>query len=172
MATLMTLDDEQTSNQEDATGETPVVTESAEESAPRKRRKTEGRELTDAQIAERDRVTGLLRDSHSGLDAAIEAYNTALEELQAPVQAALDSLNEALAAARDLRDDVVNSIDDYVSERSERWQSSDAAQAVESYKGEWEYAELDDREIEFPAAIEMPDLDADVLDSLPEAAEV
>lgn len=171
----MALDDERKDEQPAA--EIPTTEDNSTESAtqtpkaPRKRRKVPGRELTDDQIAERDRVSALLQERYTELENAIEAYNGAIEDLKTPVTEALDAFNEALSDARVLRDEIVSDADEYIEERTERWQESDAGQAVQAYKHEWEYAEIDEVEVEFPEQIEAADRDAEILENLPEEAE-
>lgn len=148
--------------------DTPVATPTPK--AKRYREKP-GRELTSAQTTERDRISEELQTAHEELEAAVSAYNNALEELKNPVEEALEKLNAALSDARDLRDEIVNDAEEYIGERSEKWQDGEAGQAVSEYKSSWEYAEIEEASIEFPEQIEMPDIDPEVLVNLPESAE-
>lgn len=171
MNSALALDEERENENEEPAN----TTESVQQPEPATRKKVKekpGRELTSAQLAERTRITDVLIEAYDELDKAVEAYNSAMEELQAPVNTALEALNGALSDARALRDEIVSDADEYIENRSEKWQESETGQEVRAYKEQWEYAELDDKEIEFPEAIQMPDLDPEtILNDLPETAE-
>lgn len=114
-----------------------------------------------------------VRNAQTELSSSIEAYNTALEAAKADVEPAVNKMNEALEAARQFRDSIVEQIESYVSDRSEKWAESDAASTIEDWKQEWENAEIEDVELELPEALSTdiyPDR-AEVLDGIPEVAE-
>lgn len=112
--------------------------------------------LTDLETAK-----GRIETDRAALDAAIEAFNEKVTEY-----------NEALEAARGVRDDIVSAIDTYVGERSEKWAEGDRATAYGEWKQAWEDAELDDLDrVELDLENDYPMEHGDVLEQLPEAPE-
>ena len=76
---------------------------------------------------------------------ALASAGAALEESAAKLNAAIEAHNELAAAynaaieeAKEWCEEVVSEIDDYVSERSEKWQEGDAASALEEWKSQFE----------------------------------
>lgn len=82
--------------------------------------------LTKKQVAERNQIA-------SDLDTAFEAVEQAVEQY-----------NDKLSAARDFRDDIVSQMDDYASDRSEKWPESETGQAFAEWKSQWEDGTLED----------------------------
>ena len=78
-----------------------------------------------------------LADGHADLLVAIGIYNAKINEY-----------NEALEEARGFVADIVNEIDSYITEKSERWQEGDTGQAFSAWKDEWEALDLEDLEPE------------------------
>jgi len=87
-----------------------------------------------------------------------------LTEKADAVQAAIAAYNETLGEAREFVEEITGAIDEYVGERSEKWQEGDKAQALESWKEEWEGLELEDIE-EFEGGV------GQALENIPEGAE-
>lgn len=147
--------------------------------------------INKTQLNEREKHAQDVRDAVSEYNGAVQAYNEALENAKTALAEALalkladerttledayTKVNEALTAATEWRDEIVNTMDEYASNRSDKWQESDAASSFEEWKGEWENAELDNLdELEFPEIeIELPELEeidddkANAIDNLPE----
>lgn len=128
--------------------------------------------LTAAEAKQRDALRDALTDAAELLQAAVAEYNAVMTEHAEKVQAALDAYNQAVSEARYFRDDIVAEREDDYGDKSEKWQESEKGEAVRSWIDEWEGAELDDLEIEFPEELDEPDAaHADTLDNLPESAE-
>lgn len=70
---------------------------------------------------------GEVEEAHAAMREAIEAYN-----------AKISAFNEAVDDARSFADDIVREIEEYVGERSEKWQQSDAAPSYEEWRSAWE----------------------------------
>lgn len=86
---------------------------------------------------------------HEPLDAAVMAYNEAIEEARGFVQ------------------DVARQADADISDKSERWQEGEKGQAAIGWKDEWEGASFEEVSVEYPDDIEAEGLDhADTLDQL------
>ncbi len=76
-----------------------------------------------------------------------------------------------LAALCAFRDDIVSQMDEYMSDRSEKWQESAAGQNYEAWKSEWENAQIEPIEIEMPEEIARPDIDLSPLSDLSEVVD-
>ena len=128
--------------------------------------------LNKAELTRRNALYDEIMGAGEDLLAAVAAYNEAMAEQAQKVQEALDAYNSALSDARDFRDEIVGDRDGDYQDKSEAWQEGDKGQAVRTWIDEWEGAELDEVEIEFPEELEEPDLaHADALNDLPEEAE-
>lgn len=88
------------------------------------------------------------------LDETIKTFNTTLEEQRDFLQAALDRYNEKRVEIGEFRDEIVIAIEEYVDERSEKWQESEAAGRYETWKSMWEELEVDEVELELPEDID------------------
>ncbi len=91
------------------------------------------RKLSKDQVDQKAKIADDLDKAHTAVGDAIDAYNVVLN------------------AAREFAQEVVTEIDDYVSERSERWQAGDAASQYEEWKGEWEG--FDHEDVETPESV-------------------
>jgi hypothetical protein len=128
--------------------------------------------LDKQEIARRDKIFGELTEGRSALEDAVSVYNAALEELKAPVLAAVEKYNEAVEEARGFAEDIASQADGEIDDKSEKWQEGERGQAASAWKDEWENASFDPYEIEFPEelAFEQPD-HPETLENLPEAAD-
>jgi tetratricopeptide (TPR) repeat protein len=119
------------------------------------------RKIDKALLKERDEIIANIRAKREKLDAAIEAYNEAAAKAWGEVEDALQAYNETLDPAREWVAGITGDIDVYVSERSEKWQEGEKAEAYESWKGDYESADSSLEEV----SIEQPDqIEADIED--------
>jgi DNA repair exonuclease SbcCD ATPase subunit len=125
------------------------------------------KKLNKAQEADKGKLSSELFDAHTALEDAITKYNETIEAAKEAVETAVTDFNEKLGAARDFCEQIVSDMDNYESERSEKWQESDAASAFQDWKSEWESVELEDLDVEFPEALEVPENPQETLDGLP-----
>jgi hypothetical protein len=86
------------------------------------------KKFTKKQIEEQAAIGGELR-------SAYEDYENALS-----------ALNDAIQKAEDFKAEVVGAMDEYLSERSEKWTESEAGQAYSEWKDAWESFELEQAE--------------------------
>jgi hypothetical protein len=69
------------------------------------------------------------------LENAINAYNEKLDTAWGEkLEPAITSYNEVVGEANEWKQDVVSSIEEFMNEKSEKWQESDAASRYESWK--------------------------------------
>jgi Zn-dependent M32 family carboxypeptidase len=101
------------------------------------------------------------------LTEAIAKYNAARADAFAEVTSAVEALNAELNNARELRDEIVSDMENYTSERSEKWAEGEAASTFADWQGAWEGLELDDIEVDEPEDIEDPDTSFEDFDQAP-----
>lgn len=126
------------------------------------------KKLSKPHETERSEHVANLREAQTSLEAAVEAFNSGLEELAQPVADAVERYNEALANAREFCEGVASEMESYYDERSEKWQDGDAGSNYSAWKDAWDdAANADDIAVDMPEPIEMLDVDhAETLDDL------
>jgi cell division septum initiation protein DivIVA len=105
--------------------------------------------LSKQQLAERDALAADIREETKALNAAIAAFNQAIEPLSRAVVEAQDDYNAILEKARALASGVTEAANGEFDARSERWQGSDKGIKVRSWIEQWEVS-LDDVDLEVP----------------------
>lgn len=131
------------------------------------------RKLTATTLKSRDKIIAALRETYTALEEAVEAYNAAAEELWGKVEEAREPYESALDEAREWLAEQVEAMEEYVGERSEKWQESDAADIYREWKQQFEDIEVADLDLDTPAHVEYNangDL-PDQLEELPEQPE-
>lgn len=106
--------------------------------------------LTKAQIKQRNILTAELEEARSDLANAISEYNSAVSAAFAKLTEAKDEYNGKLEDARNFAADVVQVIDDYTVDKSDKWQESDKAQEIQSWRDTWDSLNLEDIEFDEP----------------------
>jgi uncharacterized phage infection (PIP) family protein YhgE len=94
-----------------------------------------------------------LQDKASQVTSAVEAANARVSE----ANDAITAYNEVLSEVESFRDEMVGKMEDYVGERSEKWQESDAASSYQDWQSEWE--NIDIAEVTPIEDITIPDMD-------------
>jgi uncharacterized coiled-coil DUF342 family protein len=93
------------------------------------------------------------------LKTTIDEFNAAMAEPRAKLEAVQSTYNDELAEMREIYDQLHTEASEYQSERSEKWNESDAgqvyAQWVDSFEGISEIS--DDLAIEMPEPLDVPD---------------
>ena len=97
----------------------------------------------------RTRRSGDQSSQAAALNAAIAAFNQAIEPICLPVVEALDGYNAILEKARALSIDVTEAAHGEFDARSERWQQSDKGIFVRIWIEKWELS-LDDIDLDMP----------------------
>jgi hypothetical protein len=118
--------------------------------------------LSKAQEAERNELRDRLTDVKNALDEKLVAANEAIGE----ANAALTEYNSVVAEMETFAEGIASEIEDFISEKSERWQEGERGQAVAAMLGEWQSADFTqpDAYEELPEPEDDP---ADTLDGLP-----
>lgn len=123
------------------------------------------KKLSKTTLATHRDAVDALAGAHCDLSEAIEQYNEAIAEAFGELETAAASYNEAAEAMREHASEVAAAIEDYVSERSENWQASDAADTFANWADAWTSFYVEDYEPCEADDAEVPD-EADV-DDLP-----
>lgn len=133
------------------------------------------KKLTKEESEKRTKFVEQLRAAQGKVEDEIDAANAKLEfEVLKPVNDAIEAYNKIREEAEGFVADLVSSMDDFASEKSERWTEGDAGQAFESWKSEYENIALDELDtVDAEAlAIEKPDFNGiDDLENAPEEVE-
>ena len=123
--------------------------------------------------ARRDKLVEELRDGRGVLEDAVSTFNAAVEELKAPLLAALEKYNEIVEEARGFVEDIASTADGQFDDKSEKWQEGDKGQAARNWIDAWQNEPFDALEIAFPDELTLPDEETDHdgrLENLPEEA--
>lgn len=91
--------------------------------------------------------------------ARMATLGTELQETYDAYDTAVTELNEKLQEFKNFRDEVVSEMDEYLSERSEKWHEGDAASQYQDWKSTWEQLDLEE--------IEKHEFDIDFQEMLP-----
>lgn len=127
--------------------------------------------LTKADIKERDRLTAALRDKYEGMRDAISDANSKITELNEKLADAEQSYREALADARDWRDEIASKFEDQAADMSDKWQEGDKASAVADWVSTVQGIDLDEGQETKIEEIEELDEDCTAADELDEITE-
>lgn len=126
--------------------------------------------LSKANIKERDALCVKLRAAHDALEAAVEAFNAALAAEWEKVEMARDAYNAEIQDANSWRSELAQEVQDYIDDKSDKWQEGDKGQAVSAFKdalGE----DLPEVELEQPEELRFDhEATADVIEQMPEEA--
>lgn len=71
------------------------------------------------------------------LEAAQEAANEKLSELEADVNEKISAMNTIIEEAQELRQEIETDMTSYFDERSEKWQESDKGSAYGDWQSSW-----------------------------------
>lgn len=89
----------------------------------------------------------------SDLENDFHQKSKVINELWGAYEDAVNALNEAIAdlngTVTDMntfKDEIVQQMDDYFDEKSEKWQEGDTGSAYSEWKGEWEQLSIDQME--------------------------
>jgi hypothetical protein len=125
--------------------------------------------LSKAQRAKRDEFVTRLNEASGKISTAVDEFNSALETLKAPIEAAVEAYNEIVVEAKEFTDEIAGDADNEISEKSDTWQEGERGQAAVGWKDEWQSIDLDEIEVELPDEISFDEpLHADDLESAPE----
>ena len=98
------------------------------------------KKLTKQVVKDKLTLSQKLQTTFQDLQSACETYNESpkSDDDKAKVELVIQEYNESLSNARSFCEDIASEIQEYMDNKSEKWQESDAASAYESWKEEWE----------------------------------
>jgi len=108
------------------------------------------KQLTKIQLSERDTLAERLKELRAILDDAITECNSAMADAYAKVEEAASEYNEAISDVVTWRDALVEQMDEYASDRSDKWQESAAADTYGEWKDAFESLEAEEYEASEP----------------------
>src|SRR5262249_9050748 len=100
----------------------------------------------------------------AALQAAVERFNDGQREAWEPVVHAQSVVNTKIEEATQWRTDIAAEMDEYLTERSEKWQESERGQAYQAWRDEYE-EEMDAIELDEPPDIELEEPDEVTLEA-------
>jgi chromosome segregation ATPase len=104
------------------------------------------------------------KEAAEALEKAIDEFNAAVAPFREKLEAARDHYNEKVTDLRSVYGDIAGEARSYYSERSERWQESEAGQAYSEWVDRLDEIELEEIELEVPEELEPPDAIPDFTD--------
>lgn len=119
--------------------------------------------LTSRDIARRDDLIKLLNEAKE----KVELAHAEVERVINDANEVISSYNDQLAEVEGFKDDMMNAMQEYMDERSDRWCDTEAGQNYSSWKDEWDLLDVDQLEmLDIP---DMPDMEhAANLEDLPD----
>ena len=132
------------------------------------------RKLSKPDIIEKNQLAGELEERKDKLEDALAVYAAAIDEAWSKLERDVESYNEKLEEVQNFVGNIVSQMEDYVSERSDRWQESDAASDYSSWQSDWENVSTLPLELEEPSKFEdtAPELTGrELLDDLSESVD-
>ena len=124
--------------------------------------------LTKEQIKRREELAAAIRKQKDVLNEAICDFNDAILAASSEVTGALADYNDAVKAANAFQQDIASEIDNFISDKSEKWQEGERGEAYTAWKEIWE-EELETFDVDLPNNLD--ELEEDVADALDERAE-
>lgn len=126
------------------------------------------KKLTKGSQAELDALRVRIAKTAEGVESAIEKFNETMSEAWDDVAAAVDEYNELIGEANEVRENLHEEMESWASDKSDRWQESDAGQAHADWRGQWEEEFETIDEVEKPDSIEVPEMTAaEAIENLP-----
>jgi len=116
----------------------------------------------------RDELVSELNKLRTEIEEAIGKFNDGVATLKEPVTAAIEKYNAELENARAWTEDIANQAESEFDEKSDKWQEGERGEAARSWIDEWQSAELEEFQLEFPdeLADDLPD-HIETLENLP-----
>lgn len=114
-----------------------------------------------AHEAQIEPIVDRLRDASDEIERARIAANAAISAMNEKIEA----YNEVLGDARDLKEEIVGTMNDYESERSDKWRESTKGAAFLDWVAGWNDLDFDD----VPLVDDVPETDTPHADALASA---
>lgn len=124
-----------------------------------------------ATLQQKQEVCTKLNEAFDSLQEEVEAFNNIMLERWTKVSVAIDVYNAAISDANEWQSVVASEIQDFIGDKSEKWQEGEKGQAYASWKEQYE-EELETVELEKPDEVVFDnDNPSELLDQKPDEAE-
>ena len=107
----------------------------------------------------RDELVKRFTIAKTELSAVITEANSIIEQHRASIEAAQQKYNDVLGEAEVLRDEIREAIEDYIADRSEKWQEGERAEAYAAWRDAFDSLDTSELDIDLPGEIEDPEPD-------------
>ena len=125
--------------------------------------------ITKADLKLRDELCSQIRKAHEALEVAVDAFNNAMVEPWGAVEDALEKYNSIVSDLESWKEDITSQIQEYIDERSEKWQEGDRGQAYQEWLSAYENTSIESVEMSMPDTVDFNvEGVADDIESLPE----
>ncbi len=109
------------------------------------------KQLSKLQRAQKALLVTKLNETHAALSEASTDFYDKIQDLwEELVVPRLEDYNQAIADAEGLKSEVTDAMDEWLGERSDKWNESDAASEYNDWKSEWDELSFDDADLEKP----------------------
>lgn len=132
------------------------------------------KKLSKIMLTERGNICDRLRAAFEAMEQAVATYNEAMAAQWSAVKATTQTYNAVVAEANAWQEDVVSAMQEYIAERSNKWQDSERGHAYLDWQEEYESNDLEEIALDQPVPLELSvdDYDqADLLEGLTEESE-
>lgn len=125
--------------------------------------------LSKAEQVKRTELVEQLRTAKGKLEDAVAVYNDGLTKLRDELRSKAEEYNTTLVEVRGWTEDIFSQADSDYDDKSDKWRDSDAGEAAQQWKSEWENLGLDEIELELADDISLEDFydHADILEAAP-----
>jgi hypothetical protein len=125
------------------------------------------KKLSREQEAQRDKVCDKVLNAEEACALVIQRFNDEQRARWLEVVDALNALNESIEEHNDFIDEVSSLMDEFFTDKSEKWQESEKGQEYQEWKESWEGSKLEEVEISEPEELEAPEVESEALRELP-----
>ena len=126
------------------------------------------KKLTKEHIQKRAAIVEELSEKMGAVNTLIQKLNAEIASQWEDIESAKEAYNQTIQEANALQEEIASDIDNYVGERSEKWQEGEQASRYEDWKSQWEES-FDECDLEEPEGLqELEDTFSEDLENRPE----
>lgn len=121
-----------------------------------------------------DDIVAKLRAEQAEIDGALSEYEDAVTSGRDQINEKIAAYNEKLTELREIVTEQVSAMDDYMGDKSEKWQDGERGQEYSEWKDTWDNAgasidDIEELQVEVPSEITWPEGLDDIEAGLPPA---
>ena len=126
------------------------------------------KKLTKEQAQKKAALSEEMSEKMGALNTLIKKLNDEITAQWETIETAKEEYNQSIRDANEFQEEIASNIDEYVGERSEKWQEGEQASRYEDWKSQWEES-FDECDLEEPEALsEVEDTFSEDLENRPE----